>query len=302
MKKPDLSKLKIKPPSKQGMQRLLKNALRILVGSIIYAVAISLLLDPNQLAPGGVSGIAIIISHFSDLPTGLIMLAINMPLFVIGLIKLGIKTIFNTIVTTLFSTLLIDLCASYLPVITTNLLLATVFGGFLLAVGMAMVFKADSTTGGVDILVRIIRKKYPHLSSGQLFLVLDVGVIVAAGIVFQNVDIALYAALTVAVFSLAFDVFLYGGDSAELIYLISDKQDIIVERLLEELGIGVTYLEGEGAYSGKSKRVAFCAMKKQYLPKVQSIIKEEDEDAFLIIGQATEIFGEGFKSYRHPLL
>ena len=288
-------------PGNSAWRKLFMVGLRILVGSMIYGAAISLFLDPNQLAPGGVSGIAIIISHFSNLPTGALIIAINIPLLILGLVKLGWKTMLSTIITVFVSSFFVDFAATQ-PVITSDPLLAALFGGALLAAGMVIVFKADSTTGGVDILVRVLRLKFPQIKSGMLFLVLDLVVVLISGIVFQNIDTALYAGLSCFLFSFVFDHLLYGGDSAKLIYLISDKQEAIVHRLLVEVGVGATDLEGTGAYRGENKRVLLCAMKNHLLPKAHAIILEEDPQAFLIIGQATEIFGEGFKDYRHPLL
>lgn len=294
--------LQRKGPDVKPLRSLLSKSLHILIGSVIYAIAISMFLDPNRLAPGGVSGIAIIISHFSSLPTGALIIAINIPLLLLGLFKLGWKTMLSTIVTVFVSSFFIDVAAAQLPVVTDVPLLAALFGGALLAVGMVVVFKVDSTTGGIDILVRVLRLKFPQIKSGMLFLVLDLLVVLVSGIVFQNIETALYAGLSCFVFSFVFDYLLYGGDSAKLIYLISDKQEIIVRRLLDELEVGATYLNGAGAYRGEPKQVLLCAMKNHLLPKAHAIILEEDPQAFLIIGQASEIFGEGFKDYRHPLL
>lgn len=288
-------------PDRDLWRKLLTNSLRVALGSALFAVAISLLLNPNRLAPGGVSGIAIIISHFSQLSTGLLIALINIPILILGLVKLGWKTMLSTVATTLFSSLLVDLAAR-LPVLTRDPVLAAVFGGALLAVGLSTIFRTGATTGGADIIVRVLRLKFPQVKSGKLFLIFDSLVIVSSGIVFRNVETALYAALATLVFSFCFDYLLYGGDSAKLIFLISDRQEEIVRRLLTEVNVGVTWLEGTGAYRGERKQVVLCAMKNHLLPKAQKLILEIDPAAFLIIGQASEIFGQGFKDHRQPLL
>lgn len=291
-------------PKKRGKalaKDLLRKGFLILIGCVIYALAISLLLDPNHLAPGGVSGIAIIISQYVPIATGTLIIAINIPLMIWGAVKLGFGTMLSTIFTTLVSSFFVNLLAAF-PPITTTPLLAAVFGGAAMGLSMAIIFKAESTTGGTDIIVRIIRQKLPQFKTGKLFLMTDACIVAASGLVFGNIDTALYAGLACILFSLIFDYALYGGDSAKLLYIISDKHARIVERLLHELSVGVTYLDGEGAYTHHDKKVLLCAMKNQFYPKTRQVVLEEDPDAFLIVGQASEIFGEGFKSHDQPML
>lgn len=282
-------------------QRLGQKSLKIIAGSALYALAISLFLDPNRLAPGGVSGIAIIISHFSHLPTGLLIIALNVPLMILGLFKLGFHTMLSTIVTTLLSSFLVDVFSVF-PALTNVPLLAAGFGGALLASGMVLVFRAESTTGGADIVVRVLRLRFPQLKSGKLFLMFDSVVVAASGLVFRDINTALYAAVAILVFSFVFDYLMYGGDSAKLLYIISGQPERIARRLLEDMEVGVTYLEGLGAWTNEPKKVIMCALKNQIFPKAHQIILEEDPAAFLIVGQASEIFGEGFKDHRGPLL
>jgi len=291
-------------PQKKGKELVLdlaKKLFLIVTGSLLYAVAISLLLDPNSLAPGGVSGIAIIISHFIPIPTGTLIIAINIPLMIWGAIRLGLGTMLSTIFTTFFSSWLVNLLAVF-PPITSDPLLASIFGGAALGLSMVMIFKAESTTGGTDIIVRIIRLKLPHFTTGKLFLMTDTIIVAASALVFKNIETGLYAGLACTVFSFVFDHALYGGDTAKLVYIISNAHEKITQRLLVELDLGATYLHGEGAYTRTDKTVLLCAMKKQFFPKVRQLVLEEDPDAFLIVGQASEVFGEGFKAHNEPLL
>ena len=174
--------------------------------------------------------------------------------------------------------------------------MAALAGGALLAVGMGMVFKAKATTGGIDIIIKILRLKMPHLKTSNLFLLMDAVVVACSALVFRDIDKALYAGMTVIVTSLVMDVVLYGKDEAKLIYIISDRSEEITKRLLDELNIGVTYVKGSGAYSGKEKNVIMCVVKKQISPKVEDVIKSEDPQAFLIVSSAQEIYGEGYKN------
>ena len=273
----------------------------ILLGSLLYAAAIALFLDPNQLAPGGVSGIAIIVNHITSLPTGTLILMMNVPLLALGMWKLGWKFVLSTMVAVAASSVFTDLLAPYGP-LTTDPLLAACAGGGLLAVGMGILFKLGATSGGTDILIRVIKLKYKHLKTGSLFLATDCCVIAASALVFRNVDLALYAAIATMVSSFCLDLVLYGRDEAKLVYLITDHEQAIAQRLLEELEIGVTYLQGQGAYTRDNKKVILCAMQKRLLPRVQEIAMAEDPCSFLIVTSASEIFGEGFKDIAAPRL
>ena len=273
----------------------------ILAASLLYAAAIALFLDPNQLAPGGVSGIAIILNRLTDLPTGTLILIMNVPLLALGMWKLGWKFVLSTMVAVAASSVFTDLLAPYGP-LTTDPLLAACAGGGLLSVGMGILFKLGATSGGTDILIRVIKLKYKHLKTGSLFLVTDCCVIATSAVVFGNIDLALYAAIATIVSSFCLDLVLYGRDEAKLVYLITDHERAIADRLLQELEIGVTYLQGQGAYTRDSKKVIFCAMQKRLLPRVQEIAMEEDPCVFLIVTSASEIFGEGFKDISAPRL
>lgn len=273
----------------------------ILAASLLYAAAIALFLDPNQLAPGGVSGIAIIVNHLLPIPTGTLILMMNVPLLLLGMWKLGFQFVLSTLVAVISSSIFTNLLAPYGP-LTTDPLLAACAGGALLAVGMGLLFKLGATSGGTDILIRVIKLKYKHLKTGSLFLITDCCVIAASALVFRNVDLALYAAIATILSSFCLDLVLYGRDEAKLVYLITDHEKTIANRLLEELEIGVTYLQGQGAYTRDNKKVILCAMQKRLLPRVQEIAMEEDPYAFLIVTSASEIFGEGFKDISAPRL
>ena len=273
----------------------------IVAASLLYAAAIALFLDPNQLAPGGVSGIAIILNRLCGLPTGTLILLMNIPLLALGMWKLGWKVVLSTIVAVVSSSVFTDLLAPYGP-LTSDPLLAACAGGGLLAVGMGILFKLGATSGGTDILIRVIKLKYKHLKTGSLFLATDCCVIAASALVFGDIDLALYAAIATIVSSFCLDLVLYGRDEAKLVYLITDHEQAIADRLLQELEIGVTYLDGQGAYTRDNKKVILCAMQKRLLPKVQEIAMEEDPFAFLIVTSASEIFGEGFKDISAPRL
>lgn len=262
-----------------------------------YAVGISLFVEPNNIASGGVTGIAIILNKAIGGSTGIWFFVINIPILLIGMWKFGFKFLMSTVYCTTIISVFTDLLSHYGSPLTNDVLVATIAGGMLTAIGMGGVFKAGATTGGMDIVVKLCKLKFPYMKTGSLFLIMDFLVVLASAFVFQDIDRAFYSAMEVFVTSTLLDLVLYGKDGAKLIYIISDKSEKIAERLLDELNIGVTYMEGQGAYSGREKKVIMCVTKKQIAPRAEEIVKEEDPNTFMIVSSASEIYGEGYKSY-----
>lgn len=274
----------------------LRSYFMITLGSFLYALSISLFLDPNSLAPGGVSGISIILSSVTGVETGTWVLLINIPIILLGLWKFGFKFIVSTMYCVVISSAFINLLKPY-GALTSDLLLSAIAGSTLLAIGIGFVLKAGGTSGGTDIIVKVLRLKFPHMKTGSLFLLIDASIVTLSAIVFENIDRALYAGIAVFCTSTIIDIVLYGRDGAKMIYIISDCSERIAKRLLADVDIGVTYVRGEGAYSGKDKKVILCVMRKPLAPKVEEIVKEEDPDSFMIVTNATEIYGQGYKSF-----
>ena len=279
----------------KGWRRVLDYGV-MTVAAAIYGIAIGLFLDPNRLAPGGVAGTAVILNRLLPLATGTLILIMNVPIFLFGLWKFGLRFMISTFYSTTLASLCINFFGRY-PAITQEPLLAALVGGSLSAIGLGLTFRAGSTTGGSDIIVKYLRQKFPYLKTGIIMMAIDVVVVTASAIVFGDIERALYAGISVGVTSFVMDLVLYGRDGAKLIYIISDHPEEIAKRLLEELDVGVTYLEGAGAYSGKEKQVIFCVLRKPLSPRAEDIVKKEDPQAFMIVTNATEIYGEGYKSY-----
>lgn len=281
--------------AKKTLKRRVWDYMVITLASFIYAIAVSFFLDPNSLAPGGVTGIAIILNRISGLETGTWMLIINIPILALGTWKFGWRFILSTMYCTALTSLFTNWMTPYGP-LTVDPLLAALVGGALIAVALGLVFKAGATSGGTDIIIKLLRLRFPHLKTGYLFLITDALIVTGSAFVFKNIDVALYAGLVVLVNSLLLDMVLYGRDGAKMFFIISDCPERIAGRILEELDIGATYISGSGAYSGKEKKVIMCVVKKQLSPKAEEVVRQEDPQAFLIITSATEIFGEGYKS------
>lgn len=273
----------------------LKNIAMITAASLIYAVGISLFLDPNQLAPGGITGIAVILNRLVNVETGTLYFLLNVPIVLLGIWKFGIKFIAKTAyaisIISVFTNALAPVGA-----LTEDLLLAGAIGGILIALGIGMIFKAGATTGGTDIIIKILRQKYRHLKTGFLFLCSDVIIVSISGLVFRDLNVAFYALATVIISGKALDYVLYGGDEAKMLFIMTEKSHEIGKRLMDELEVGVTYLNGEGGWTGKEKKVVFTMVPKRRGPEVEEIVKHEDPAAFMVVTSANEIYGEGYKN------
>ena len=277
------------------------NVLGIVLGSFMYACGISLFLDPNNLAPGGLIGIAVILNRLLGLETGTLFFVLNIPVVCLGLWKFGPRFIGSTFFAIAINSVFTNDMAGF-GVVTTDPFLASLAGSILVGAGIAFVFRSGATTGGIDIIIKIIRMKYKHLKTGHLFLSIDIVIVVISGFVFQDFNIVMYALIAVVVSGRVIDYVLYGGDEAKLIYVISDHADQIADRILKEMSVGATFLKGQGAFTGNDKKVILCAVRKNQSPKLEEIVKSEDKKAFLIISSAHEIYGEGYKNiYKEKL-
>lgn len=269
------------------------NYFLIIVGAAFYAAGVVLFLEPNQMVPGGISGISVMVHAYTGIGTGILTFAFNIPLLIVAVIRFGRRFFYSTIHAVLWSSLFMEIL---LPIgaLTKDLLLAAVAGGALVALGLGIVFRCRATTGGSDIIVRLLKLKYRHVKTGVLVLIFDALVIAASVFAFGKLDLALYSGIGVLVQSFLFDAVLYGSDSAKLVYIVSDDPDRIVERFLKELTVGVTSMRAVGSYTGKDRKLLLCAMHRQVLPQARKIVRDTDENAFMIITPATQIFGEGF--------
>lgn len=266
----------------------------ITIAALIYAVAIALFLDPNNIAPGGITGVAILINRFIQIPVGTVNMLLNVPIVLLGLWKFGWRFICSTLYALALITVFINMLTPF-GAVTDELLIAAVLGGALVAVALAIVFKAGATTGGADIIIKIVRVKWKHIKTNVLFLAFDSAVILASWIVFQDMVVAFYAGVAVVVSSKMMDFVLYGPDEAKLIYIISDHHENMKQKIMVDLDLTATIIPAKGAYSNAPKEILMIVTRKQIEPKIEEIVKEEDRNAFMIVSSASEIFGEGYK-------
>ena len=281
--------------TRRTLRSSFRKILFILVGCFFYAAGIGLFLDPNMLAPGGVVGISVILSHSLAGDTGTWYFLLNIPIIILGWWKFGGRFIINSFYAIALNSIFTNIFSIF-PAITNNKLLAAVAGSLLVGSGLGLVLKTGATTGGMDIVIKILRRKYPSIKTSTFFVTIDLIIVVISGFVFRDFNLAMYAFITVALNGKVMEYILYGEDEANLIYIVAEQPEMMLQRILSEMDIGATILSGKGAYSNREKQIIMCVVKKRTTPILQEIIREEDPTAFLIISSANEIYGEGYKN------
>lgn len=276
---------------------ILVDYLGILVGSFLVAFGLQALLIPNKIVQGGVSGLATIIHYVADLPTGLVMLAFNIPLFIWGIKALGAsfgaKSFFGAVATSV----LVDVLAHFdvLTNLTHNSLLASIYGGIIVGIGLGIVFRYKATTGGSDLAAQMLNH-YLGISMGQGILIIDFFIIALSGVVF-NIEQAMVGLLSLFVTSKVVDLLQEGVSYVRTAFIISAHPEKIAEIILKDMDRGVTSLAGKGLYTNMEKQVLLCVLPRGEINHLKDIVREIDKKAFVIITDAYEVLGEGFKPF-----
>jgi uncharacterized membrane-anchored protein YitT (DUF2179 family) len=266
---------------------------QIILGAFLGALAYPMFLVPNNIAPGGITGAATIINYLFKFPVGVTSLMLNIPLFIVGYKSMGKRFVFRTLFATIFFSLLIDMLK--IPLVTEDELLASLFGGGLLGLGLALILRGNATTGGTDLIARMVHKRFPVISIGLFLLIIDFIVVFAAGVT-MGMKQALYAMLTVFACSKALDAVLAGIDTNKVCYIISKNNDAIKKRILEDMERGVTVFDAEGGYSGENVSMLLCVVNRLEIIRLKEIVRLEDHKAFLFVMNAHETLGEGFRA------
>ncbi len=265
----------------------------ITLGCVLFALGFSLFIEPASLAPGGVSGIVVILSHFVDkIDSGLFFLLLNLPLLIIGAFVFGVKFFIGTVYATLVSSTVMSLFGALFPApLSDDKFCLSLAGAVLTGTGLGLVFREGATTGGTDIIARLIQKKYPYLRIGYIFIILDSAIVLCSGIVFRDINTIIYSAFAVTASSLVFNYVLYGGFQAHLLIIIADDVTLLTNKLMEITG--GTVIEGRGVYSDTRKFVLICAAPKRKYPSIAMLIKEVAPEALIIKSPADGFFHGG---------
>lgn len=267
------------------------------LGSTIFAVGFALFLQPNDMNPGGISGLAMAIVELLGVGSvGTLTILINLPLFLLGGLKIGKKFFAGSLIGMVLSSVLIDLLAQ-IPMPTHDPLMCTLYGGLICGLGLGIVFVYGTSTGGSDILVRLLKLKYRHVPIGQISMVIDGIVVVLTGIVFRDVSKALYTGIVVFVCSKVVDAVVYRFDYSKVALIVSKEYEKIAEVIGYKLERGATFLQAEGSYSHAPTKVVLAAVKKQQVAELKELVIEIDPNAFIIVQEAHQVLGDGFSRY-----
>ena len=268
----------------------------IALGVFMMAVSLNFFLEPNTIAPGGVTGLAIVIKSIAGIPVYLTNLLINIPLFIIGVITLGkafgVKTLFATVVLSFFMKIVPH------EVVTQDLLLSSVFGGVLLGLGLGVVFKSGGTTGGTDLAGAILNKYFPQFSTASFMMTIDIIVVAVAGIVARKIETSLYSVIALYVTMKVIDLILEGLGYVKAFLIITEKPEEISQVIMDELDRGVTLFNGKGMYTKENKDILLCVVNRSQFTKVKDIVNMVDTKAFLMVTDMYEVIGEGFEEIK----
>ena len=275
------------------LQTLIRIA-KIITGSVIFGVGIQCFFHPAALLSGGVTGIAMIINYLSGWPVGMMMLAMNLPLFLIALRNYGWRFLAGSILGTVVCSVSIDLLAMTNFHLTTEPLLAAIYGGVITGLGLGIVYSTGSTTGGTDVVAKLMKTRFPYVNFGTLVLILDAVVISIFAVIFGQYDHAMYTVVGVYLSAKVIDLVLYGSSPSKLCYIISARSEEIKQDIVNTLERGVTMVSGKGAYSGLEKQILICVVKRQQIVEIKGIVKNIDTSAFVIVTDTRDVFGEGF--------
>ena len=268
----------------------------IFAGAVLYGISVAMFTSPNNVAPGGLTGVATMLNYMFSLPIGIMIFVMNIPLFIWGFIENGKGFLTRTLVATALVSVMIDVLTPILPAYTGDTILAAGFGGVLNGLGLGLIFYRGGSTGGTDIIALNLHKHFPFISTGTIILVSDILVLLMVFFVYHSIENVLYALLVIFISIKVIDAVSYGTSrgNGKLMFVISDNYEEVSANIMKNLKRGVTYLNGEGAYSGNDKKVFMCAGRPQEVYKITSGIKNVDPNAFIIVTTAGAIKGRGF--------
>ncbi len=286
---------------KRRVLDLLVDNLFWFLGCVSYSAGVTVFAVPNNIAQSGMTGIAIILNYLIHTPIGITNFCLNVPLFILAWIFIGRKFTFKTLWVTSLLSAVMDIMTSLIgkgiiPVYNSgDRLLACIFCGILCGFGLSMVFLRNATTGGTDIIMRLLKRKLPHFSMGRLIMILDAAVVAAAAVVFRSVESALYAAILIFISSTVVDRILYGASNGKILLVFTEKAHEVSSMITSNTRRGVSIFPVEGGYTGENKNMLMIVLRSDEVARVRRLIKNADPKTFIVITEAKEILGEGFK-------
>lgn len=285
--------------AKHSPAQLLRDYLWIALGSVLYSLSFDWFYVPNQIGFGGITALGMILNHISPaIPIGTVVLVLNIPVFVLGWKFLGGHTLVSSLFAMAATSVLVDLIAAVYTFPAMDPMLASVFGGVSLGAAMGMIFSKGATTGGTDLIARLLKLPFAWLPVGKLLLAVDLSMLLAVSFAFRSLESAMYGIIALYITTAVMDGVLYGLDRSKVAYIVTSNPRPMAAEIDRQLERGVTYLHGEGSFSGEQKLVLMCAFKQKQIVPLKALVHEMDSEAFLIVCDAHEVLGQGFRRYQ----
>ncbi len=266
----------------------------VILGAALMAFSLDAFLVPAQIAPGGVSGLATVFGYYANIPVGIMIFLINIPIFIWGLFEFDGKFLISSVIGTAALSLLTEVFAPFVAPVTDNEVLMSVFGGALLGLGAATVLRSGATTGGTEIIAKILKRRFPYFSIGVFILIVDTAVVIFASLVSGRWETMLFSGLALYVSTKVIDGIIDGVNFAKMVLIISSKPEKITQAVYEKMQRGVTQLLGYSDYTKESKKVVMCVVRRNEIVKLKELVKKTDENSFVIVADVREVQGNGF--------
>ncbi|MGN0543223.1 MAG: YitT family protein [Acutalibacteraceae bacterium] len=279
---------------KTKVSDILRNNAMWIIGCILYSIGVNSFAVPNSIAQSGVTGVAVILNHLFSVPVGTVNLLLNIPLLILMWIFLGKKLVARTLWVTVLLSAALDLIAMFIPAYTGDKILASLFCGLLQGSGLGLIMITGATSGGTDIVARLVHKFFPHITIGRVVMLADAVIIAAGMLVFGSIETGLYAIIVIFVSTKVIDSMIYGTGNGKMLMVVTDKADEVSKAIISSSRRGVSIIPAVGAYTGESKNVLLCVARKHEISGIIKTIKSIDDKTFIIVSEANEILGEGF--------
>jgi uncharacterized membrane-anchored protein YitT (DUF2179 family) len=285
--------------TKPNLTRMVRDYAWIALGSVLYSLSFDWFYVPNQIGFGGLTALGMILNHLSPaIPIGTVVLVLNIPIFILGWKFLGGHTLVSSLFAMAATSVLVDLIAAIYTFPPMDPMLAAVFGGVSLGASLGMIFSKGATTGGTDLIARLLKLPFAWLPMGKLLLAVDLSMLLAVSIAFRSMESAMYGIISLYISTLVMDMVLYGLDQSKVAYIVTTRPQEIAAEIDRQMDRGATFLHGEGSFSREEKLVLMCAFKQKQIVPLKALVHELDPEAFLIVCDAHEVLGQGFRRYQ----
>ena len=285
--------------TKHNLSRMVRDYLWIFLGSVLYSLSFDWFYVPNQIGFGGLTALGMILNYLSPaIPIGMVVLILNIPLFLLGWKFLGGHTLVSSLFAMTATSVLVDLIAAMYTFPSMDPMLAAIFGGVSLGVSLGMIFSKGATTGGTDLTARLLKLPFAWLPMGKLLMVVDLTMLLSVSLVFRSMESAMYGMISLYISTLVMDGVLYGLDQSKVAYIVTTRPQEIAAEIDRQMDRGATFLHGEGSFSREEKLVLMCAFKQKQIVPLKALVHELDPEAFLIVCDAHEVLGQGFRRYQ----